>query len=389
MTAGRAARATHGDWDVAIVGAGPAASAAALCLLQAPGLRVCIIDPGHRQPFAVGESIPPDTRLDLERLGAWDRFVADAHQPCLGSCSAWGSDQLGYNDFLLNPYGAGWHLDRPRFNRTLLEQACSAGATTITGSRLTGRPEKLSAGYRLRLLDHDSAADRPLTTRFVIDATGRSAAFARTTGAERTERDRLCVVCGFFDGVTAASPSRLTLLEAERDGWWYAAALPDNRLIVAFSTDASTVRQAGLTRPGRWLARCLGTHHVAGRLDGCRFLPDSLTVRLATSSILRPSAGPHWFAVGDAAATHDPISSAGIQKALADGARAATAAATALSDTGTGTVTDIAVDYITGTETAFREYEANRDYFYRLEERWPDSPFWHRRAAIPQPCRRR
>ena len=106
--------------------------------------------------------------------------------------------------------------------------------------------------------------------------------------------------------------------------------------------------------------------------------------------LFRPGPGtavPHWFAVGDAAATHDPISSAGIQKALADGARAATAAATALSDTGTGTgtVTDIAVDYITGTETAFREYEANRDYFYRLEERWPDSPFWHRRAAIPQP----
>ena len=61
--------------------------------------------------------------------------------------------------------------------------------------------------------------------------------------------DRLSVVCGYFDTGTATSPSRLTLLEAEREGWWYAAAIPNERLIVAFATDADTVKAAGLTRP--------------------------------------------------------------------------------------------------------------------------------------------
>jgi len=379
MAVGRPARATAGDWDVAIVGGGPAASAAALALLRAPGLRVCIVEPGQRPLGAIGESIPPDIRLDLERLGAWDGFMADAHQPCLGSCSAWGSDRLGYNDFVLNPYGPGWHLDRSRFNRTLLEQAASSGAALIRGSRLAGRPQTVAGGYALSLVGRGDAVGRTLTARFVIDATGRSAAFARATGATRTTRDRLTVVCGFFDGAAVAAASRLTLLEAERDGWWYAAALPGERLIVAFATDADTVRQAGLTRPGAWLARCRRTRHVAARLDGGRLLPGRLTVRTASSSILRPAAGWHWFAVGDAAATHDPISSAGIQKALADGARAAVAVMATASGGTDGDGASAAARYMADTEAAFAEYEGNRDYFYRLETRWPDSLFWRRR----------
>jgi flavin-dependent dehydrogenase len=118
---------------------------------------------------------------------------------------------------------------------------------------------------------------------------------------------------------------------------------------------------------------------VAARLDRGRLLPGRLTVRTASSSILRPAAGWHWFAVGDAAATHDPISSAGIQKALADGARAAVAVMATASGGTDGDSASAAARYIADTEAAFAEYEGNRDYFYRLETRWPDSLFWRRR----------
>ena len=379
MTAGRPARSADDDWDVAIVGGGPAGSAAALALRRLSDLSVCIVEPGQRQPFAVGESIPPDARLDLERLGVWDRFAADAPLPCLGSCSAWGSDRLGHNDFLLSPYGPGWHLDRARLNRMLLDQAVARGATLIGGTRFAGRHRAGRRGHGLSLRGRGSGASATITARFVIDATGHGAAFARTMGAVRATRDRLTVVCGFFDGVAAASPSRLTLLEAEQDGWWYAAAIPNDQVIVAFATDADTVRQTGLARPEAWLARCRATRHVAGRLAGCRFLSGSLTIRMASSSILRPAAGQDWFAVGDSAASYDPISAAGIQKALADGYRAASAVLAAARGAADADAGAAAAEYAHGTETAFSEYEANRAYFYQLETRWPDSPFWIRR----------
>lgn len=382
MAAGRPAGSAADSWDVAILGGGPAGSAAALALRRLSDLRVCIVEPGQRQPFAVGESIPPDARLDLERLGVWDRFAADAPLPCLGSCSAWGSDRLGHNDFLLSPYGPGWHLDRARLNRMLLDQAVARGATLIGGSRFAGRHRAGRRGHGLSLRGRGSGASATITARFVIDATGSGAAFARTMGAVRATGDRLTVVCGFFDGAAAGSLSRLTLLEAEQDGWWYAAAIPNDQVIVAFATDAGTVRQAGLARPEAWLARCRATRHVAGRLDGCRFLAGSLTIRMASSSILRPTAGRDWFAVGDSAATHDPISAAGIQKALADGSRVASAVLTAAD--GAADADAAAIEYARDTQTAFSEYEANRGYFYQLETRWPDSPFWIRRN-LPRP----
>jgi flavin-dependent dehydrogenase len=382
MSAGRPAP-DDGGWDVAIVGGGPAGAATALALRRLCDLTVCIVEPGQRQPFAVGESIPPDARLDLDRLGVWDRFTADAQLPCLGSCSAWGSDTLGHNDFLLNPYGPGWHLDRARLNRMLLDQAVARGATLIGGSRFAGRLRASGRDHVLSLRGRRDGTTATINARFAVDATGHAAAFARTMGAVRATHDRLTVVCGFFNAA-AASLSRLTLLEAERDGWWYAAAIPDDRVIVAFATDASTVRQASLARPEAWLARCLATRHVAGRLDGCRFISGSLTIRMASSSILRPAAGLNWFAVGDSAASYDPISAAGIQKALADGSRAASAILAAAG--GPAAAAAAAAEYANDTETAFSEYEENRGYFYKLENRWPDSPFWIRRNLAPAHC---
>ena len=264
----------------------------------------------------------------------------------------------------------------------LLDQAVARGATLIGGSRFAGRHRACRRGHGLSLRGRGSGASVTVTARFVIDATGSGAAFARTMGAVRATGDRLTVVCGFFDGAAAGSLSRATLLEAEQDGWWYAAAIPNDQVIVAFATDAGTVRQAGLARPEAWLARCRATRHVAGLLDGCRFLAGSLTIRMASSSILRPAAGRDWFAVGDSAATHDPISAAGIQKALADGSRVASAVLTAAD--GAADADAAAVEYARDTQTAFSEYEANRGYFYQLETRWPDSPFWIRRN-LPRP----
>ncbi len=366
------------EWDVVVLGGGPAGSAAALAIQQQSHLRVCVVEAGRHPHDVIGESIPPDARLDLERLGAWDSFAAAGHQACSGSCSAWGSDELGYNDFVLNPYGPGWHLDRARFNRILLDDAVARGATLIIGTRFVASPRTTGRGHTMNLLDLQIGTTRTVTARFVVDATGQRASFARAMGAKRLMLDRLSVVCGYFDTGIGTPLSRLTLLEAEREGWWYAAAIPNERVIVAFATDADTVKAASLTRPHNWLSRCLKTRHLAPRLDGCRLRPGSLTIRAATSSVLCPAAGAQWFAVGDSAATYDPISGQGIQKALADGYRVATAVGASIA--GEHHVQNA---YAMDTESAFRTYEQTRRYFYALEKRWPDSSFWPRRLRTP------
>lgn len=344
-----------GAAQVVILGRGPAGAACALALARAGVDGVCLA--GRRAPAsaqaAIGESIPPDARRLLDRLGLWEAFLEQGHERCLGSCSTWGSDTPGYNDYLLDPQGSGWHLDRRGFDAFLCRQAEAAGVTSLEPG-----PDDPAAG-----------------ARFVVDATGRASAYARRQGARQIALDRLSFAVGFFD-LPAGAASRLTFLEAVRDGWWYAAAIPGRHMVVAFAGDAGFIRDAGLARPGAWLQAVSRTRQIAACLDGARFIAASLVCRAVSSFVLDRVSGAHWLAVGDAASCFDPLSAQGIHKALADGIGGAAAIAAALA-----AGTELGSGYQQAVQSRFTEYLGNRNYFYGLERRWPDAPFWQRRHA--------
>jgi flavin-dependent dehydrogenase len=358
------------------------------------GIRIVESSPVVRRQ--VGETIPPDTRLLLARLGLWDQFVEEGHAPCLGSCSSWDSDRLGYNDFVVNPYGAGWHLDRDRFDAFLRGQATAAGATIITGRAMVGCEPDGDDGFRLQLTSPPPAAGHGVeppdrqpgpvettSTRFVVDATGFRSAFARRQGAVVVPLDRLILVYGFFEQSEASSRSQLTLLEATEGGWWYSAPLPDGRVAVALGTDRQTNASHRVDQSRQWLSALLQTRHTARRLHGCRLLPGPLLVRTAPSYRLDPVGGARWLAVGDAACAFDPLTSQGIYKALSD-ALAASDVVVAWLASGE----DTTAAYCTSVRERFDQYTANRNYLYQLERRWPQSPFWQRRqgcGAVPPP----
>src|SRR5881394_2045937 len=55
--------------------------------------RALIVEAGRHEDARIGESVPPDTRRLLGELGVLDDFLAEAHEPSLGSCSSWGSER--------------------------------------------------------------------------------------------------------------------------------------------------------------------------------------------------------------------------------------------------------------------------------------------------------
>jgi flavin-dependent dehydrogenase len=361
-------------WNVAIVGAGPAGCATAIALAHAGVERVCVIDPDRRPGLQIGETLPPDVRVVLDRLGVWEDFVAQEHESCLGSCSAWGDEVLGYNDFVLNTYGRGWHLDRHRFNALLRGAAESRAAAFMSGAKVVGVGSRTAPRYELKLKQTGGElAD--LRARYVVDASGTRSVFASQVGARRMFVDRLAFVYGFFEAGPGASASRLTMIEAAEDGWWYAVGLPDSKVAVAFATEPQTVREHGLSLERRWFARVLRTQHIAPRLDQCRFLPGTLVIRGAPSFLLDCVAGQRWLAVGDAAAAYDPLASQGIYKALDDGLVAADAIAAALASDA-----ELSPNYAKSIAESFTDYQASCSHFYRLETRWSGSPFWRRRV---------
>lgn len=333
-----------------------------------------LVEAGSPGTLRIGETIPPETRMLLSELGVWDAFDGEGHEPCLGSCSSWGDDQLGYNDFLFNPHGTGWHLDRRRFDALLASKVAETGGATWSRARFTGARPLEDGGFQLRLTA-SSGDRRTVRARFVVDAMGASSPFARAVGARRLFHDRLSCVAGFLEIPQGSSFTRLTMLEAVEYGWWYTARLPGRRLAVVVGSDPEIVKRARLHTPDAWRARLDRTRHLARELRDCGFSHDGLLARSAASFLLEPVGGEGWVAVGDAASAFDPISSQGIYKALLGGIEAADVIEAGLAGRGAAALET----YRRSVAGRFKEYLANRNYFYGLERRWESSPFWARR----------
>jgi flavin-dependent dehydrogenase len=317
--------------------------------------------------------VSPAARRVLEELGVWAAFLEDKHLPSRGTCSCWGSATPGYNDYLFSPWGSGWHLDRARFDRMLIHQAREHGAQVLMPvevSRWEPRPE---GGYTLHL--SEGAPVPTLQACFVVDATGHRATFASQQGSRRLVADRGLAFYGFFHVRPNEQFDTFALVETCREGWWYSALLPGERVAVGLMGDGDSLR--GLKRDARadWLALLEQTPLTRRRLEACDFSGEALHALPANVSLLDHLHGEDWLAVGDAASTYDPLSSQGLFKALSSASLAAEALVKAVRGDRSGLRA-----YGQQVHSQFREHLKIRDTYYRQEQRWPEAPFWKNRG---------
>jgi hypothetical protein len=171
----------------------------------------------------------------------------------------------------------------------------------------------------------------------LIDATGRRAVSLRAMGGTHHFDDCQTLIWARFC-LPSTSLGHSTWLEAAPSGWWY-AALPSTTLI-------------------------------APRLKQARLQPESFQITASRSYRAARVVGENWQTVGDAACAFDPLSSAGIFKALVNGQDAARA----ICDEAAGShAKRIHQDYET--------YLIKRAELYQAEQRWAEMPFWALLAA--------
>jgi flavin-dependent dehydrogenase len=358
--------------DVAIVGSGPAGAAAAIRLARG-GASVLIVDRSTARP-TLGEGLPPTATPLLHELGLWERFLADGHGEAHGNRSAWGSSSFDDYDFVGSPYGNGWHLDRPRFDTMLEQAAADAGAVTCDHTRVVACQRVEQAGWTLSLVQ--GASQKEVHADFVVDASGRARWMARAQKVPRHAYDRLIGIIGTFRPATARMDrDSMTVVEAARDGWWYAALLPDDRLVVGFMTDADRAREIGARTVARWTELLTETERIHARIsEHCYRLQGPLRVVPAESSCLDYVTGEGWCAVGDAAAAYDPLSSQGITAALMTGLWT--------GDALSGSPEEGLSRYEEQMRQMYARFLAQWMAYYDLERRWPASPFWRRRHSV-------
>jgi flavin-dependent dehydrogenase len=372
-------------FDAAVLGGGPAGIATALALIRL-GHSAIVIEASEYETTRIGETLPPAVRTLLANLGLWDRFLAEKHLETFSIRSAWGKPNLYYNDFIFDPYGPGWHVNRARFDAWLASEAEKAGVVVCRRTRMLSSSKTGSGSWQFAI---DSGREPAhLKARFIVDATGRASTFACKQGAKRLALDHLVGVVGFLSPSSkTAFADNSTLVESIEEGWWYSALLPGGQVVTAYFTDADLFGRGSKLSANFWLLQLRRTKHTSARLDSFN-LDSPPKVVAANTAVLGECTGNNWLAVGDAVCSFDPLSSQGIYKALDSG----WGAGKAIHDHLMGTQSALS-SYALRMQEQFEGYMRKRKEFYSREMRWPLSPFWKRRHdsgsqnPLPRPAR--
>jgi flavin-dependent dehydrogenase len=335
----------HGTYDVIVAGGGPAGSVTAICLARL-GWRVALAEASAGESVRYGETLPPECNPLLRRLGLWSAFERSAPLESPGILCSWGQPNAAAQDFLSNAHGAGWHVDRARFDAELRAEASREGVAVLRG-----------ASVKACVREPDCWRWRDLRARVFVDASGRNG--LRLDGAAEREIDDSLLALVLRISHPAGRPRDLrTQIAATPWGWWYWAPVPDGSSVAMFFTNRQEYARV------RRMEGSIGAFVDTGRVVESRWIAVSSSLRKILS-------GDGWIAIGDSASSYDPLSGRGIFKAI----RHASLGAEAVD--GVLRRKRGALDaYEARVRGEFREYIKQRRAYYALERRWPSSAFW-------------
>lgn len=366
------------DTDVIIIGAGPAGACAALSLLNHSDLRVTVIEQSDLSGVRVGEHVSASI-FELIKYLQIDKkdFEPGSFIASYGNTSYWGSDKPTIRNSIFTTDSATYQLDRDKFDFKLLENVADKGGTVYPRTKCKSFQQLENDHWKLSL-KHPEQGEFTLTGKYLIDASGRLAHVCRHIGVSNKKLDNLVGVGAFFNIDDNKKIKQEQLMETSELGWWYSARLPNQQMVATFFSDADIISRHNLNKMEYWQKLLSTTEHIKRPLKG---LVSSSTpwVRHASSQISNPVERKNFIAIGDAAASFDPISSMGIGFAMSSACHAANTVIGQLSDIDDQRKSAQINAYQQDIVNHFDHYLNLRKQFYRQETRWSTSDFWARR----------
>ena len=312
-------RSRHDAYDVVAIGGGPAGAAAAQ-LLASWGWSVLLVH--HAGRPALAESLPPSTRKLFALAGQLDAVERAQFHPNTGNVACWANAPR-----TTATETAGFHVRRDEFDRVLRDAAASAGAAIVEGIVRRIDPGDPSC---VTYASSDGATHL-VDARQVLDCSGRTGVVAARGFRRHDAGYRTLAINAEWesDGWPSDEQTR-TLVESYADGWAWSVPLSATRrqCTVMIERSRSPERLAlqsvyqGEIAKATMIARRMGDAR-ARQIDKPWACDASIydCTRAADQGVLL---------VGDAASFIEPLSSAGVKKALLSAWRAAVVANTTL-----------------------------------------------------------
>ena len=308
------------EFDVAIAGAGPAGSSAAI-QLALTGARVLLVEQKKfPRPKLCGEFISPECISHFERLGVVDRMLAAGGASISNTvffARSGANIQLPSEWF--KPGVAALGLSRSEMDHNLLERAKEVGVTVMENAHATGLIYKGSsvAGLHVKFDDKLHSCSATIT----IDATGRSRTLAKQPDRQALVKPKL----------VAFKVHLMNARQNEGDceiyfyprGYGGLSRVENDISNLCFIVSARDVRRFH-SDPGTVMREVLmQNQRAAFTLRDARACSPWLSVSLTGFERHSVAPQPGLITVGDAAAFIDPFTGSGMLMALESGELAA------------------------------------------------------------------
>ena len=308
-------------YDVAIVGGGPAGSAAGAQLSKA-GKRVIILEKEAFPRFSIGESLLPCGNDILREIGVWDKLENAGFLRKYGAefCTGDGTrlQRFWFGQNMGPSHEFSYQVERSHFDQLLLNHARTQGCEVYEQTRVSTIDNHLTQPMTLHCTGLNGAMT--VNARWIIDASGRNAFSGEKIGLHRrsTLKSRRVAIFGHFEGVFrngGKAEGHITIARFA-NGWFWLIPLAGGRTSVGVVLPS---RDAGLSS-GRRLEDIFNdavqsNDEVCSRLHRAKII---VPLRATGDYSWKFSrfATPRILLTGDAAGFVDPIFSSGVMLAL-------------------------------------------------------------------------
>jgi len=320
------------DYDIAIIGGGPAGSTVGTLLAKyKPSLKVIILEREQFPRDHVGESQLPLVCRILDEMGVWDKVEAAGFPIKIGGTYRWGStDDLWDFEFLpdgkFDPaprpgkyagqrLSTAFQVDRGIFDKILLDHAAEVGCTV---HQSTAVREVLSAGDRVEGLVLEGGSK--ITARYYVDASGHSGILRRHLSVPLDYPSNLqnIAIWNYWENAEWASSigvggTRVQVL-AQKIGWIWFIPLGTERTSIGLIVPVEYYKKQG-KRPEDIYSEALSSDRIVSKLIRNAIPETSVRTTKDWSFVAERLTGENWFLAGECAGFADPILSAGMSLA--------------------------------------------------------------------------